>query len=58
MELVMELDRTMLEKVDGYYVYRSQETQDERPVVDGLYLRRSAVGGDPRESIRLSISWD
>jgi hypothetical protein len=55
-ELVLELDHQMLEKVAGYYVYRSKHEGDH-PVVDGLYLRREAMDGEPRSEIHLSLEW-
>jgi hypothetical protein len=58
LELTMRLDHTQLEKVKGYYVYRSEESEGDRPVVDGLYVQRQAIGDRAPESMRVSIGWD
>ena len=58
LELTMRLDHTQLEKVKGYYVYRSDENEGDRPVVDGLYVQRQAIGDRAPESMRVSIDWD
>jgi hypothetical protein len=58
LKLTMRLDHTQLEKVKGYYVYRSEEMEGSRPVVDGLYVQRQAVGDHAPESLRISFDWD
>jgi hypothetical protein len=58
LNLTMRLDQTQLEKVKGYYVYRSEETEGDRPVVDGLYVQRQAVADQAPESLQISIDWD
>jgi hypothetical protein len=58
LKLTVRLDYTQLEKVKGYYVYRSEETEGDRPVVDGLYVQRQAVGDQAPESMQISIDWD
>ena len=57
LQLTMIVDRSMLTKVEGYYVYRSQEVENDRPVVDGLYVQRQAIGDEPPEALRVTIDW-
>ena len=58
MELTMVLDHPMLEKVVGYLVYRGEEIDGDRPIVDGLYLRRGVVGSPPPETMRITLDWE
>ena len=51
------LDKHMLTKVIGYYIYRSQEQHYDRPVVDGLYIQRNTLGEYPPEEMIVSITW-
>lgn len=58
LKLTMRLDHTQLEKVKGYYVYRTEEAEGDRPVVDGLYIQRQAIEDQAPESLLISIDWD
>jgi hypothetical protein len=51
------LDREMLGKVITYYVYRSQEMEGARPIIDGVYIQRGTVGANPPEHMKLSLEW-
>lgn len=57
MELRMVLDDSMLKKVAGYYLFRSEETIDERPIVDGLYVQRQVFPGDPPTEFSITVEW-
>ncbi len=52
------LDREMLLKVAGYYLYRSEEQLYGRPVVDGVYIQRSTLGAPPPEEMTISMQWN
>ncbi len=56
-DLTLVLDRTMLEKVAGYFIYRSAEMEEGRPIVDGLYMQRQVVGSPPPATMRITIDW-
>lgn len=34
------LDGDMLQKVVGYYIYRSEEVHHGHPIIDGIYAQR------------------
>ena len=55
MELTMILDVTMLEKVAGYCVYRSEEIEGDRPIADGLYIQRQVLGTPPPDRMKLTL---
>ncbi len=57
MDLTLVLDRTMLQKVIGYYIYRSEEVEEGRPVVDGLYIQRQIAGNPPPATMKITIEW-
>ena len=56
-DLTLVLDRTMLEKVAGCFIYRSEAMEEGRPVVDGVYLQRQVVGSPPPTEMRITIDW-
>ena len=58
MDLRMVLDRSMLERVRTYFIYRSEEVAGDSPIVDGLYVQRRALPDPPPETLRISITWD
>ena len=47
LQLTLPLDNDMLHKVGGYYIYRSQEEERSRPIVDGVYIQREAIDSNP-----------
>ena len=56
-QLTLLLDDEMLKKVGGYYIYRSMEEKNGKPIIDGVYVRRDAVDGDPPEAMSLLLEW-
>ncbi len=54
----VRLDHEMLRKVSGYYIYRSDEEEDGRPIIDGVYIQRGAVDGNPPETMSLLLEWE
>jgi len=42
------LDEDASAKLSGYDLYRSEETNRERPVIDGLYIQRGYLKGTPK----------
>jgi hypothetical protein len=57
LRLNLILDREMLPKVISYYIYRSQEQDKGRPIVDGVYIQRESMGRRPPENMTLSLEW-
>ena len=57
LRLNLVLDREMLQKVIGYYMYRSQEEERDRPTVDGVYIQRETIGENPPENMTLLLEW-
>lgn len=51
------LDKEMLSKVSSYYIYRSQEMEGSRPIIDGVYIQYRTVGATPPEHMKLSLEW-
>jgi len=51
------LDEDMLSRVNNYDIYRSQEQEDDRPIIDGDYIQRNELGNRPPEKIILSLKW-
>lgn len=59
LRLNLVLDREMLRKVAGYYLYRSQEEgENGTPVVSGVYIQRETIGENPPENMRLLLEWE
>lgn len=56
-ELTVTLDKEMLRKVVGYYLYRSELLEGTRPIVDGIYIQRETIGEYPPESMELTLTW-
>jgi len=56
-ELTVTLDKDMLPKLIGYYLYRSEEFEGKRPIVDGLYVQRDSIGPYPPDSMELTLTW-
>ncbi|MDP1808209.1 MAG: hypothetical protein Q8L35_01580 [Actinomycetota bacterium] len=54
----ISLDRAMLGKVGGYYLYRSQEEQSGRPIIDGVYVQRETIGDVPPATMTLLLEWE
>jgi len=55
-EFTMVLDEEYEQKLAGYCLYRSLEKGDnERPIVDGLYIQRNEIGQPPPSKIELII---
>ena len=57
LRLTLALDKDMLLKVKGYYIYRSQEEEGGRPVFDGLYIQRETINENPPEKMNLLLDW-
>jgi len=47
----------MLAKVVGYYIYRNEDENNTKSVVNGIYINREALGLDPPESMSLVLEW-
>jgi hypothetical protein len=54
----LKLDDELLKKVTTYYIYRSEEYQGTRPVVDGVYIQRHAIGTEAPRTLSLVLQWD
>lgn len=57
LQLTLILDREMLRKVTGYYIYRSQEEEKDSPIVDGVYIQRETIGENPPKNMTLLLEW-
>lgn len=53
----LKLDKELLAKTSTYYIYRSEEKNGPRPIVDGVYMQRDALGAEPPEEISLLLEW-
>jgi hypothetical protein len=53
----LKLDKEMLSKTPTYYIYRSEEMSGKRPVLDGIYIQRSAIGSNPPDEIHAVFEW-
>ncbi len=42
---------------EKYYQYKSQEEENGRPIVDGVYIQREKIGNNPPEEIKLVLEW-
>jgi len=51
------LDKDMLPKLIGYYLYRSEEQEYGRPVIDGVCIQRGKIGEEPPDNMTLSLEW-
>ena len=42
---------------EKYYQYKSQEEENGRPIVDGVYIQREIIGNNPPEKMKLVLEW-
>jgi hypothetical protein len=54
----LKLDLELQKKVSAYYIYRSEEYEGKRPVIDGVYIQRHAIGSEPPETLSLVLEWE
>jgi hypothetical protein len=54
----LKLDTEMLARTPTYYIYRSEEKSGSRPVLDGIYFQRGALGPTPPEEITAVFEWE
>ncbi len=57
LRFTLRLDSEKTDKMSSYYLYRSEEFQGDRPVVDGVYLQWNAVGSIPPEKMSIVLEW-
>ena len=55
LELTLLLDKDY--DLLRYYLYRSREEENGRPIVDGVYIQRDTVGENPPEKMKLLLEW-
>jgi hypothetical protein len=53
----LKLDKKLLDTSAKYYIYRSEEQAGTRPVIDGVYIQRSALAPNPPEEMTVSFEW-
>jgi hypothetical protein len=58
LEFTLNLDNELLKKVSTYYIYRSEKYEGNRPIVDGVYIQRNAIGSEPPQIINLVMEWE
>jgi hypothetical protein len=51
------LDREMLPKVNNYYIYRSEEQENNRPIIDGVYIQSNELSQKPPKKMTLILKW-
>lgn len=54
----LKLDKEMLARMPTYYIYRSEEQAGPRPVIDGVYIQRGALGPNPPEEMNAVFDWE
>ena len=54
----LKLDQEETSKLATYYLYRSEEQEGFRPIVDGVYFQRGPVGSKPPNAMSLVLEWD
>ncbi len=52
------LDKDMLPMLISYYLYRSEEQEHGRPVIDGVCIQRGKIGEEPPDNMTLSLEWE
>jgi len=50
-------DKDMLRESTKYYLYRSQEEERGRPIVDGVYIQQETIDENPPEKMTLLLEW-
>jgi hypothetical protein len=58
LRFVLRLDRENTEKMPAYYLYRSGESNGGRPIIDGVYIQRNAIGPTPPEIMNVLLEAD
>ena len=51
----LKLDDEESSKIPTYYLYRSEEQQGGRPIVDGVYIQRNTLGPQPPKLMNLLL---
>jgi hypothetical protein len=58
MRFNLKLDQEETSKMATYYLYRSEEQEGLRPIVDGVYIQRGTLGAEPPNAMSLVLEWD
>jgi len=58
LRFLLKLDSNGTQKMPTYYLYRSEELNDGRPIVDGFYVQRSALGSTPPDTLSILLEWN
>ena len=58
LRFILRLDRENTGKMPAYYLYRSDESNGGRPIIDGVYIQRNAVGPTPPETMNVLLEAD
>jgi len=53
--LTLFINKNMQRKVPGYYIYRSWEKKNGRPIIDGVYMQKREFGKTPPETSVLHL---
>ena len=53
----LKLDDENTSKMPTYYLYRSEEQEGGRPIVDGVYIQRQTLGPNPPGEMSLMLEW-
>jgi len=58
LESILILHQEELTMGHRYYLYRSQEEDDEgRNIIGGVYILQSEIEGDPPNQMNISLEW-
>ncbi len=59
LESILVLHQEELTMGHRYYLYRSEEEDDEeRNIIGGVYILQSEIDGDPPDKMNLSLEWE
>ena len=53
----LKLDDENTSKMPTYYLYRSEEQEGGRPIVDGVYIQRQTLGPNLPGEMSLMLEW-
>jgi hypothetical protein len=58
LRLSLKLDKEQTNKMPTSYLYRSEEHEGGRPIIDGLYVQRRTIGTKPPAEMSVVLEWD
>jgi hypothetical protein len=57
---MVKLESTIVlyNEYEKYYQYKSQEEENGRPIIDGVYIQREIIGENPPQKMKLLLEWE